>query len=547
MLASPSQTQWRDRALAIVLALVMTLAWTVRDWGGLTQLRLPDTDDAMRLQQIRDWLGGQAFADLAQHRLGAAPGLEMHWSRLPDLVPAALTAMLTPTLGAHAAELAAVIIWPALLLIAALALTGGIARRLGAAAPTAIVIAALAYPATTLFLPGRIDHHGLQLVLVLLLARSLIGAGTLAGGVIAGLATAASLAIGLETAPLLAVGGAAIVAHWIALRPGAQPRLLGFGVSLVLALAGAAGLLRTSGWDWPACDGFTAELWRAAQIAALAPLMLALLGFRIETVRARAIAAVAIGGAAGGAALWLSPACLHPYGQVDPLLARLWLGHVAEAQPLLAAPTPLAIGYAGLMLSGLAAGVWIVWRSRSPDWLTVLAFQIVAALVTLVQLRGAYAGAMLAAPALAMVVAAARAKRVLALGLAWIGSAGIAYPLLGDALVPAPAGVASEQCITPGAVQRLAALPPGTLLAPLDLGAYAIAATRHRVIAAPYHRNNAGNRAFYDFVGGDTAVLAKWRVDYVAFCPSELRGPLPIGLTLLSPPGEGLQLYRVVR
>ncbi|HWU96364.1 MAG TPA: hypothetical protein VN029_12260, partial [Sphingomonas sp.] len=67
--------------------MVLSLAWTLRDWHDLAALRLPDTDDVVRLQQIRDWLAGQHFADLAQHRLGAAPGLEMHWSRLADLVP----------------------------------------------------------------------------------------------------------------------------------------------------------------------------------------------------------------------------------------------------------------------------------------------------------------------------------------------------------------------------------------------------------------------------------------------------------------------------
>jgi len=40
------------------------------------------TDDAMRLVQVRDWIGGQGWFDLFQYRLDP-PGTSMHlrWSR----------------------------------------------------------------------------------------------------------------------------------------------------------------------------------------------------------------------------------------------------------------------------------------------------------------------------------------------------------------------------------------------------------------------------------------------------------------------------------
>ena len=80
------RSAWIDALVATLLAAALTAAWAARDWGNLAALRLPDADDMMRLQQIRDWLGGQAFADLTQYRLGA-DGVAMHWSRLADLVP----------------------------------------------------------------------------------------------------------------------------------------------------------------------------------------------------------------------------------------------------------------------------------------------------------------------------------------------------------------------------------------------------------------------------------------------------------------------------
>jgi hypothetical protein len=559
----------RDLAVALLLAGLLTLAWSVQGWADLSALRLPDTDDAVRLQQIRDWIGGQAFGDLAQHRLGAAPGLEMHWSRLPDLVPAALILLLTPLLGADVAALIAVILWPALLFASALALVAGIARALGSSGPLAALIAALAYPATTLFLPGRIDHHGLQLVLLLVVARTAVGQGSLVRGAAAGIVSAASLAIGIETAPLLAVGAAAIVLRWIAGSREGQARLAGYAAALVLALAGAAALLRTGGWNWPGCDGFTAELWRAAQLAALAPLALTVFGFAAPSRRARLIATLIAAPAALFGALALSPGCAQPYGEVDPLLAQLWLANVAEAQPLLAAPLAHLIGYAGLMLAGIAAGVWNWRRSRDHRWLILLALQLTALALTLIQLRGAYAGALLAAPALAALIVAARTKSVSALVPAWLVSAGLLYPIAGAALAPRTAvgPAAGGDCAGPAALARLATLPPGTLMAPIDLGAWTLAATPHRVVAAPYHRNTAGNTAMYQFFLGpidNAETLARdWRVTYVALCPGDFEelgaqarhparlagalrsGRSPAWLRPLTAPGEAPMLYAV--
>src|SRR3954451_11239769 len=85
-----------DALLAMLLAAVLAAAWSVRDWHQLSALRLPDTDDVMRLQQIRDWIAGQSFTDMSQHRLGVAPGMPIHWSRLADLVPAAIIALSSP-------------------------------------------------------------------------------------------------------------------------------------------------------------------------------------------------------------------------------------------------------------------------------------------------------------------------------------------------------------------------------------------------------------------------------------------------------------------
>lgn len=516
----------QDLGAAVALAFALVLIWTLRDWPQLAALRLPDTDDALRLQQIRDWLGGQAFGDLRQHRLGAAPGLILHWSRLPDLVPAALIASLTPLIGAHWATLAVLILWPAALFAAALALIAWIARTLGTSAGTAMLVAAIAYPASSLFLPGRIDHHGLQLVLLLATIGSLLRTGTLVLGITAGLASAASVAIGLETLPLLAIGGAALVLHWIFRTPGAQARLLGYGVGLGVGLALSSIALRTNGWLYPACDGFTAISWRAAQLGAAVPLLLAAGSGAFDSAKARALAAIGCAVAASLLIATVAPQCADPYGAVDPLLRRLWLDRVAEAQPLLASAPGAGLAYAGLMIVGIGAAAWQCRATRQAGWAVLLAVQLGALALTLAQLRGAYAGAILGAPGLAALIAYARERGALALAAAWIVSAGPIYPLLGSLPPVKPASGPAPGCAGPDVLARLSALPDGRMIGPIDLGAFALGATKLKVVGAPYHRNQAGNLATYRFFlrSPEEArrIAAEWRVDYVAWCAGGL-------------------------
>ncbi|HWK35040.1 hypothetical protein [Sphingomonas sp.] len=505
---------------ALALALVLTLAWTGRDWPALAALSLPDTDDVMRLQQVRDWIAGQPFGDLHQYRL--SDGLLMHWSRIGDLVPAAIIVALRPLIGVHAAEVTAVIAWPALQFALHLMLVAGIARRLvPSAAGPAVVLAALAYPVTTLFMPGRIDHHGLQIILCLVQVRALIGPADARSGAIAALAATISAAIGLETAPFAVVAGVVIVLAWWRGAAGADRRQIGFGAALLVAIP----LLLPIAGSGGACDTMR-PLALPAAIAAATLVITAALG------RPRWWLLV-IGAGLGLCALFATGrACLAgPYGAVDPLMARLWLAHVEEAQPLFAAPWPNAVGYAGLLIVGIVAGGWLAWRRRG-GWIVVLAFQLASLALTCAQLRGAYVGAALAVvPIAALIVRARAAGRIAGVLALWLAGAGLLYPAIAGALSPrAPAATAA--CPTAPLLATLRALPPGRVMAPIDMGAFIVAGTRHTAIAAPYHRNNAGNAAMYRFFLGAPdaaeAIARRRRIDHVVLCPDAFAETGPV-------------------
>ncbi|TXN50363.1 hypothetical protein FV228_29560, partial [Methylobacterium sp. WL18] len=70
----------------------------------------------------------------------------------------------------------------------------------------------------------------------------------------------------------------------------------------------------------------------------------------------------------------------------------------------------------------------------------------------------------------------------------------------------------------------LAALPAGTVLAPIALGPSILLRTPHTIVAAPYHRAIPGLTAAIEGLGGTEAdlgrVLDAFRVRYVVACPA---------------------------
>ena len=508
-------------ALAVLLGTILAALWTRGSWSDLSHLQLPDTDDMARLQQVRDWLGGQGWGDLVQHRLGDGVTGSLHWSRLADLGIAAWAILL--------GDKAAVILWPATLYIIFIAASARLAMRLGdrACGGPAIVIAALAFPAITMFVPGRIDHHGLQILLTVLLVDAVVRPPSARSGIYAGLLTALSLAIGLETAPQIACAMGALFVCWVI--DGERRRPLAFGATL-----GAATLIwrvaaQPSIWSPTWCDGFTPASFDATLIAA--GLFTILGGLPALDTRFRLVIGGALGIAAVAFAYHTSSICLAgPYGATDPLLRRLWMDRIQEARGLFAGRGPMIpIAFGALPILGTIAAAWHAWRTRERRWLVVLGFTLVALVVTLFQVRGAAMAAALAVAPLAATVAWVRRERPTLAIPAWLASLGIVWSLVGTALQPAEAKpAAGAGCADWRTIEQLRTLAPGTFVAPIDAGAYILALTPHRILAAPYHRNNAGNRAAYDFwltpPAEARATASRWKITYVLHCGDSFGG-----------------------
>ncbi|SEM91823.1 hypothetical protein SAMN05192583_1516 [Sphingomonas gellani] len=506
----------------VLVAWVAIMAWYLWDrWGPVRWLSLGDTDDNMRLMQVRGLLAGQGWYDLTQYRLNPPTGFNIHWSRIVDLPIAGLILFFRLFTSNAWAERLACGIAPLIPLSVAMLGLAATARRLVSpvAWPVAAVFLLLAPTTMLMFMPERIDHHGWQLAMLSLTVAGLCDPKGTRGGATVGIASAVSLAIGLEMLPYCAMAGAIIALRWVWDRADAL-RLQVYG--LTLAGASAAGFAAFASYAnrVPRCDALT-PVWLSVVVVAGALLFAAARvnpasrGVRLAlTVGAGALVAV-------GFAL-LFPQCLGRPEQVSPELARNWLNNVKEAKPIYQHPFRLGFQIATLPVIGLIGALVATWRARRraeiAGWAPVALFTAFACAMLLWQVRAGPAAQLLAVPgavalawllvpmtlghrsAIVRVLGTASAVLLVSGSFAPFAMKPFALNLFGHPIVNYnPPGQpnayvrrvnrATGMCMTAPALVPLNRYPAQTLFTFTDLGPRLITLTHHDAIAGPYHRN----------------------------------------------------------
>src|SRR3954468_2727780 len=251
----PASTRQPHFALLLAAAWLLVVVQLVAQHWGETAQTLLDTDDAMRLAQLRDWLGGQGWYDLNQYRV--ATGYESHWSRLIDAGLAGTLWVFGLFADGALAERLTRTVWPMLWLLPTMAATAAIAWRLAGreAALVALLLALVGLPAFHQFRPGRIDHHNVQIALSMLALAATVWSdrarwAALAAGAVTGLA----MAVGLECLPCLLVCAAAFALRYAIDRKFA--RAAGeYGLALAASsLAGFLVIVGPNHWSRGVCD-----------------------------------------------------------------------------------------------------------------------------------------------------------------------------------------------------------------------------------------------------------------------------------------------------
>lgn len=530
--------------LAWALACMLLLATGM---SGILANRFPDPDDALRLVQVRDLLGGQGWFDLTQHRIDPAHGgVPMHWSRIADLPLAATILLLTPLLGGALAEQVAIVLVPLLTLGLAMVLAGRIAWRLigeEAATYTCLVLA-MAVPVVTQMRPLRIDHHGWQIIAALVAVNALMARSPRFGGWIAGLALATGLAISIEGLPLAAAIAGIAALRWFR---SARERDLFTALMQGLALGSAALFAATRGFAALAnhCDAISpvhlaAFGWGAAVISLLR------IARPQPLVPTLAVFAIAAGGALA-LVLGYSPRCATgSFDMLDPVVRAFWYEQVDEGRAIwhqdvstaLQISVPMVIAIAATRKLAAGSSGWL--RRWWQDYALLLCAALAVAL--LVARAGAVAGALASVPLgwqLKQWIGALRhqqgtGKRALAMAgilLALLPAtpftlATLAAPSKAHSS-PQPLAIGTPQrasgCKIPEAAANLNALPKGDILAPLDIGPRLLLETPHTVVATGHHRAAPAMREVIDaFTGTPDAARTTMRVrgiEYLVFCP----------------------------
>ncbi|KKC37799.1 hypothetical protein WH87_08885 [Devosia epidermidihirudinis] len=510
-----------------------------------------DTDDAMRMVVVHDFINGQGWYDLIQQRLNTPWGAEIHWSRLVDLPLAALTLLFRPFFGLAGADIAVGYVWPLALLAVLLWLSARLALRLVGPAGVfpALILPLLAPSIISEFVPGRVDHHNVIIVLTLAIAWVTIEAIQRPRyAIAAGLLSATAIAIATESIPTIAAAALVFGFIWV-LDPtrGRTARLFGltFAIGSIVHLA----LYRPpSRWFEAACDVLSPVYVGVALVVAAAFTIVTLLPApRQAWQRLLWLGALALAGLAVVVALY--PECLKgPYAALDPWLQANWIASINEAMPwttvVLQQPAVLAVGLPTLIGLGVIVYRLVRVQEERAEWAALLVFLLLSALVMFAQVRGARLALMPAMPAAAWLIVVVRQRYLakasvwsaLALVGSWVIFAGtlltlvIGYALPARTQEVAEARTSKSPCMMPSAFEDLAAIPAERMMTPIDLGAHMLLYTPHAVVAAPYHRNQQGVRDAFRFFNDPIAeartILDERGIGLVVICPgmAEMQG-----------------------
>ena len=594
MLKAPVLSRGLSLSLLLLIWAAVCISLLIVDWQFVVPMNFRDPDDALRLVQVRDLLGGQSWFDLTQHRIHPPTGVPMHWSRLVDLPIAVTLAALTPLLGTPLAERATLIIVPLAQLLLLMIVAYKLSRRLGLGAATSLLAVAMLGTSLSIlmqFAPMRIDHHGAQIlagaIAMLAIANTWRRDGR--SGLIAGIAMACWLQVSVEGLPCaVAMGGVLAVRHL--LRVDCWPDFRNY--LLALMIASAAMLFGT---HYPAdavifwCDSFSP----AYQVPLAAACLVVLVGSGAtpsnDMVR-RALPLV-LGGMAGGAVFLLTgrQCFAGPFETLPPIVYNNWFLAVKEGMPIWTQTRDLQAIIVVPAVLGFIGSISAWRRAVCPEhrmaWASLIAMQIVAFLISLDVMRAMSYAHFLALPGnavlLARLLAAVQHLRTMALRVL-LSAATVALTPFGASaataavLNPAPPAKAVSDatadrfhCTTYKALRGLDALPPALLFTPLDIGAHMLVYTHHSVVATGHHRNPQG---MAEAITGLLAtpdeargIVTATHAQYVVLCRGEnevikyarrkphsliaalLKDQHPDWLTPVPmPAGESVKVYRVI-
>lgn len=536
----PENTSLRSRLSSLLpIGTFLLIAIGLLAGDAVNGSTVQDIDDIARWLQIADLLRDGEWHDLTWPFLAMPEPYVSPWSRLVDLPYVLVTWLFKPALGQDAAFEIARFVVPLLWLIAYAWLAVRLIREILGEQPSLPQIGAAAVAslfAVIEFMPNRVDHHNVQIVLLLALCLGIVSKHRFAG-ILVGVASVLSIAVGLECAPYIALALAGVAIH-AALAPNSTmvARLSLTGWSL-LAFTLPAGLLLTGGALFQTqCDALSAPwasaLIAAGVVAAGAPIIWKRLGLHSPTARLGVLVAgalVVLG------VLWTAfPEChAGPYTMINETAHSYWISNVIQekgpAGAFARGENLLVLIF--MVLLALTLGAWMNPKTYRSPVLILLLIATLGTLLTAWQMRNFKFPAALLPLFLPLFIERVRedggARRAIAVLLP------PALLLASFALLVKPTGRAltlidymeGDAC-RDADLSSLETLPASRIMAPLGLSltlAEYISDTGspHKIAAMPFHRASPGiERVFQTFAltNPELRKQALAPYSYVAIC-----------------------------
>lgn len=538
----------------LFMSALLLIAADIADGSAM----LADMDDVLRRVQIRDLLSDGTWFD---RRLPMIENYDSHWSRWVDL-PYVITAKIFGLfMGYDAAFIWASRLVPILLLAGFCGAMVATMRRVNRLAemPQVNLITLFFVPwigviAFLEFAPDRIDHHNMQLLCLVGIVLGLLSIGDHKpgknrphwGALTLGLSIILSICIGLETLPLIIVALASLVIAGAFGNPSARAACQWAGATLFLSTVPMTAL--STGWRGltsVSCDAVSAP-WVAGLCGG--GLLLAVIprfwtqsepDYHRVVWRLMVFGAFSIAlGASVGAAF---PKCLGgPFEMVSPMARDLWLIDIAQEKSVI-----WAMGYTGydvqiwlgIFTVSLLGIYGIVFKPHVKTWpiaLKILAVLTVASVIlSTVQMRHIRMTVLLLAIGFPLAIAQYLARKPFVIRQ-------LRRPINALFMLPV-AALLTVHSVTPkvdeidsardllrydscedAALERVAALPAGTLIAPFGLSQSLLRIDHpHTLKAVQFQRASKGiDDVLNLFFSPDelNRRAAVQDVDYLAIC-----------------------------
>lgn len=533
--------------LALLLWFFYLLAVVVVKWAKVGHTLSPD--DAMRLTQVRDFMNGQGWFDLIQHRLDPPNTFPIHWSRLVDAPLAGLVWLFELFMPRAEAERAMLALWaPLLVLPMVLGMMAVVREAIGRETEKLTIFLLAGSPMVFVhFQPGAIDHHNVQAILeIWLMAMILRADRSSRAAMAAGVITAVALAIGPECTPYVGAACLLIGLFWCWQGEAFAKAASRFGVSFALSTLAMFFInVGPARYGIALCDSISITHVAGSMVGGLG---LAALAGTNTSPRMRWLGAFMLGISAVCAMVMVGAGyCLADPQPLPADIKELWFDKVSEAQNLWDYLendwTEAAITYA-IPIVTLVIGLWALsvtaGRARRL-WIMLYVFLLVSAAISMWQVRGCYMANVISLPFLIWAARRLgkpgeykdwswlRPSSIILLVVCNTLFVGIVVHLVLKPLWYGDRADRIEQkgkdawaCFARSAFTPLNGVPTGLIFNTIDTGAPVLTWSPHSVVVAPYHRQVRGlSDAIHAFTGSTDfahAIVQRRGAQYVLIC-----------------------------